>query len=195
MSPPVAERRGDRGAFFGAWLREPLKMGAIVPSSASLADLMVAGLEQGSRVIELGGGTGAITRAILSAGVQPKDLFVFERHARLTQHLERQYPGVNVFAADALSLHRYAEQFAGAIDFVISGLPALCLRKVDKARLFCRIFSVLGDRGSYRQFTYAPRSPINGALMDRLNLKESLIGFTPINLPPAFVYQFKTNGS
>ena len=34
-------------------------------------------------VVELGGGTGSITRAVLKTGIAPKDLIVVEREAKL----------------------------------------------------------------------------------------------------------------
>lgn len=54
--------------FFRQWLRNPARTAAVTPSGRDLAAAMVAALPEGARrVIELGGGTGAITRALRAA--------------------------------------------------------------------------------------------------------------------------------
>lgn len=44
------------------------------------------------RVIELGAGTGAMTRAPLARGVAPQDLLVLELNPQLAEHLGRMFP-------------------------------------------------------------------------------------------------------
>ena len=52
--------------FFRQWLKNPLGMAAISPASQQLARQMMSELPRGSRrVIELGGGTGVFTQALL----------------------------------------------------------------------------------------------------------------------------------
>ena len=48
----------DFGHFFKGWIRNPLAMGAFAPSGKSLAKLMAKDVGVGSRVVELGAGTG-----------------------------------------------------------------------------------------------------------------------------------------
>ena len=51
--------------FLRSMLREPFAVGALIPSSRFLASLMVADMRPGSRVIELGAGTGVDAAALL----------------------------------------------------------------------------------------------------------------------------------
>ena len=54
----------DRLRFFAQWLRNPRQTAAIAPSGADLVAAVLAEMPRDARrVIELGGGTGAITRA------------------------------------------------------------------------------------------------------------------------------------
>ena len=65
--------------FFRQWLKNPLGMAAISPSSRQLARQMMSELPRGARrVVELGGGTGVFTRALLDSGIAPADLLVLE---------------------------------------------------------------------------------------------------------------------
>ncbi len=80
--------------FFVQWLKNPLRVAAISPSSRQLARQMMTQLPRPCRrVIELGGGTGVFTQALLEHGVAPADLLVLELNEELHQHLVRQFPG------------------------------------------------------------------------------------------------------
>jgi hypothetical protein len=81
-------RKPGAWTFFWQWLKNPLRTAAVAPSSAELAAAMVAELpDDVRRVIELGGGTGAITVALLDAGIHADDLLVLELSEELHAHL------------------------------------------------------------------------------------------------------------
>src|SRR3546814_7400279 len=92
--------------FFRQWLRRPLRIGAVAPSSRELAEAMarlVPNPPQGP-VIELGGGTGPVTAALLDAGIPPEQLYVIEREPQLHRHLVRRFPRAHVLCGDAAAL-------------------------------------------------------------------------------------------
>jgi len=60
-----------------------------------------------------------------------------------------------------------------------------------KLRLLHQAFSILTGEGAFHQFTYGGRCPVEGAVLRRLGLEATLLRFTPINLPPAFVYRLR----
>src|SRR6185503_18738237 len=62
----AARLRHEHVLFLKKFLRAPIQIGAVAPSSAGLAELITAdiGLEQARLVVELGPGTGAFTGAI-----------------------------------------------------------------------------------------------------------------------------------
>src|SRR5690606_159302 len=77
--------------FFRQWLKNPLGTAAISPSSNQLARQMLLELPAGaSRVIELGGGTGVFTQALLEHGIAPEQLLVLELNEELHQHLHKR---------------------------------------------------------------------------------------------------------
>ena len=72
-------RPSARWALLWQWLKNPLRTAAVVPSSRELAAAMLAELPPDARrVIELGGGTGALTRALLGHGIRGDALLVLE---------------------------------------------------------------------------------------------------------------------
>ena len=166
-------------------------MGALMPSSRYLADLMVVDINPGSRVIELGAGTGVVTQTILDAGVAPQDLFVIEKNEEFAELLRERFPNITVITTNALSLRWHNSEFVESVDYVLSGMPLLFLPAKSKFRLLFQIFSVLRPDGAFYQFTYGGRCPVEPSLLRRLDLEASLLGVTLLNLPPAFVYRIQ----
>ena len=177
--------------FLGTLVREPLSVGAVAPSSRRLADHMVADIAPGARVIELGAGTGAVTRAILDSGVAAADLLVIERNEAFSEMLRKRFPGIAVITGNALGLNRHACALSGPADFVVSGLPLLLFSPGRKLRLLHQVFSVLTEEGAFHQFTYGGRCPVEREVLRRLGLEATLLRFTTINMPPAFVYRLQ----
>src|SRR5262249_415855 len=67
----------DSWTFFRQWLKNPLGIAALSPSGQQLTRQMIAELPHGTRrVVELGGGTGVFTRALIAHGIVPDDLLV-----------------------------------------------------------------------------------------------------------------------
>jgi phospholipid N-methyltransferase len=188
--PPRRHTPDDLGRFIKSWLQNPLATGAVAPSGRPLARLMANGLGTGHRVLELGAGTGTLTRAILDAGVRPEDLVVVEQNTEFVAILERRFPDCSIVAADAMALVDTLDA-SRPFDFVISGLPLLLFNPEQKQRLLEQVFAVLGPNGCLHQFTYGGRCPVDRSLRRELGLASSLVGFAAFNLPPAFVYRFR----
>ncbi|MGB8293324.1 MAG: rRNA adenine N-6-methyltransferase family protein, partial [Rhizobium ruizarguesonis] len=95
----VKERFGkrfdDEIRFFRGMMQGPKTVGSIVPTSSITAKRMasVVDIHSGLPVLELGPGTGAITKAILGRGVRPENLVAIEYSTDFHKHLQRTYPG------------------------------------------------------------------------------------------------------
>ena len=183
-------------AFFRAWLRDPLAVAALSPSGRQLARLMVEQLPHGcERVIELGGGTGVFTRALLGAGVRADHLLVLELNEPLQQLLRQQFPGVGVVCADARDLCSVARRSGfldeGPADVVLSGLGLLSMPRRTQRAILEAAFAVMHPQGRLIQFTYGPVSPVPRPLIDQLGLTVRRTGFAWWNMPPASVYVYR----
>src|SRR5690242_5882043 len=144
--------------FFREWLRNPFAMAAVSPSGRQLASLMMEQLPAGAeRVVELGGGTGAFTRALLEHGIQPRNLLVVELNAALHQYLRERFPGVHVENGDARNVHEIAAGCgllgeSDAVDAVVSGLGLLSMSRNTQREILRSAFEVLSPRGRFIQF-------------------------------------------
>lgn len=186
--------------FFRQWLKNPLSVAALSPSSRQLARLMIRELPAAAqRVVEFGGGTGVFTRALLAHGIRPDQLMVFELNEELHQYLHRRFPSARVICGDARELRQIAEReryaAPGEIDAVLSGLGLLSMSRHLQRGIFEAAFSMLGPNGRFIQFTYGPVSPVSRELLDELGLDVRRGGFAWWNIPPASVYVFERRRS
>lgn len=194
-SPSRGVARTDHWTFFRQWLRNPLATAAISPSGAQLSRLMLAELPAGAqRVIELGGGTGVFTSALLRHGISESDLMVVELNQELHQHLLQRFPGAHVACGDARELPALAERcgFAagGPADAVISGLGLLSMSRGTQQAIVGSAFECLRPGGCFIQFTYGPTCPIGRDVQRALDLQVKRAGVALWNVPPATVYVF-----
>ncbi|KFL37457.1 class I SAM-dependent methyltransferase [Arenimonas donghaensis] len=181
--------------FFRQWLKNPRGVAAISPSSQQLARQMMSELPRGARrVIELGGGTGVFTRALLEHGIAPADLLVLELNEELHQHLQRHFPQVHVACADARDLARVAiaHGFHGETpaDAIVSGLGLLSMPRQTQRDILGSAFDCLQPQGRFVQFTYGPANPVAREVIEELGLNARRGSFTWWNVPPATVYVY-----
>ncbi len=186
---PATDNRDGTRLFFRRWLANPLQMGSIVPSSADLCRRVAAAATWGpdEAVIELGAGTGVVSRALLAAGLPPERLFVIEIVPGMAAHLSATLPGAHVIAGDALALpDLIPAAWHGRIGTVICGIPMLLLSRADQRRLVAAIETVAPGRG-FLHFSYCVISPIPH---QALGLTATRVAWTPQNFPPASVWGF-----
>ena len=144
--------------FLQAFLKNPGKVGAITPSSPELAQKMVRGLAPNEEniVLELGVGTGAITKYLQEILPDGKSYLGIELDAGLVKSLKVNYPQLKIVrgnACDTFSIHQ--KSGLGKVGYVICCLPfvsipnevgEIILNEIDK-------FMALGC--VFRTFQYA----------------------------------------
>lgn len=189
-------RRPGALTFFRQWLKNPLRTAALLPSSAELATAMIAALpDDVRRVIELGGGTGAITAALLDAGIDADDLLVLELNEELHAHLRARFPRVRAVLGDARSLARLAQDSGylagGPADAIVSGLGLLNMPPPLQQEILEAALACLRVDGLLVQFTYGPIAPVAAAVAEALGLSVARGEFVLRNVPPATVYVYR----
>jgi phospholipid N-methyltransferase len=181
--------------FLAAWVKKPRQTASVVPSSRYLARLMVAHIDpHDGRVMELGGGTGVFTRAILETGLPPEQLEVVEINPAFARGLRRHFPHVSVLETPAQIVSAAAAGAQGEYQTVISGLPLLAMDRQMHADILSESFRMLRPGGGFIQFTYSMRPPVNRDILDALDLDVVRIGQTVRNFPPATVFRFFRKG-
>jgi phosphatidylethanolamine/phosphatidyl-N-methylethanolamine N-methyltransferase len=137
-------------------LRNPAVIGAPCRSSAALARCMAQCVDpQGNGyVVELGGGTGPVTAALLERGVAPERLIVIEQSRTLSRHLQQRFPFVKVVCDSA-------ERLPGVlgshhpVELIVSSLPLRSLKSESVQAIVKHCHAVLAPGGLLVQFTYA----------------------------------------
>ncbi|MEI6985601.1 MAG: rRNA adenine N-6-methyltransferase family protein [Rhodospirillaceae bacterium] len=183
-APPAA------WVFFQRWLANPLSMGSVVPSSIGLRNLISKHLVCGPDevVVEFGGGTGAITRALLEAGVPSDRIWSIEIDPELASFLHQTYPDVNVIHGDCRETEKFiGVDLVGKVGTVVVGIPMVMLPHAIQKEVTNAIFRVLPKGRRFLLYTYCATSPLD---MKKLGLKGKRLGWTPRNFPPASVWGY-----
>lgn len=177
--------------FLRQWVKNPMSIGAIAPSSRRLADAMARQVPaQGTGpVIELGGGTGNITAGLLRAGIAPGRLVVLERDPALHRLLQQRYPQLRVVLGDAAALVETLRPLGiHQADAVVSGLPLLSIPRDVQDKIVRGVFALLLPGAPFIQFTYGPCSPVG---RERLGVSGKVAKWVAANLPPASVWVYR----
>ena len=166
----LAVSRSPQSLFLRELVAQPAAMGALCASSPRLAQRMASWVDPAAPglVVELGGGTGVITAALLARGVAPQRLVVVEQSAALAAHLARRFPQIHVVHGDAAELPCLAESPAWprdeggaplAVRCIVSGLPLLSIPPDVRQRILRAGAQVLAPGARLLQFTYALHGP------------------------------------
>ena len=103
MSGKAVSAFCDEVAFIRHWIDKPLSMGAVTPSGKMLARAMARCVDPDASgpVIELGPGTGAVTKALVERGIDPSRLVLVEFNPSFCRLLRTRYPAATVIQGDA----------------------------------------------------------------------------------------------
>lgn len=176
--------------FFRRWLAHPLEMGSIIPSSPALGRRIADAVRAGppGPILELGAGTGAITRAILEGGIAAGRLTVIEIAPEMAEVLRRSFPGVTVICGDAWRLPELIDPAViGTIATVVCGIP-LVLLPLQKQMSLIDAIEAVAPRQGFMHYTYCITSPLP---IRALGLEGRRIAWTPLNIPPASVWHYR----
>jgi len=188
----------DEVRFLKTWIEHPLKTGAVSPSGPALAARMASYLDvvPGARFVELGPGTGVVTRAIFERGVSQKNLTVLEYSSEFCKLLHSRYPGLDVLEGDAYALTAEIEAHfavpAGGLDArldgIVSSLPLLTRPEPVRHALLEEAIALLKPGAPFIQFSYGVFPPVRPGC--------GTISVTPSewiwkNLPPARVWVYR----
>jgi len=168
----------------------PRAMGAACPSTPALASNMAARvpLDRDGLVVELGGGTGAVTAALLKHGVSPWKLVVVERSPKLAHHLRQRFSQLRVIQGDAAQLGHLLGHPRPRLSSIVSSLPLRSLHPTITRAVVQQFETLLEPGNLLVQFTYDLRGT-QARLLPGFRRLSSKIVWT--NLPPARVEVFE----
>lgn len=158
------DRRRDRLLFFQAFLRDPATIGAVMPSSRPLAHALMEPFRSRTapaKVLEVGAGTGAITRHLGSELGEQDELTVCEPHPDLARHLSREVLSHPRFRRPVLEgrvsvLACPVEDMDGddRFDYIIAGLPFTAFELSHVETILKAVRRMLRRGGVFSYFEY-----------------------------------------
>jgi len=183
-------RLDDEVRFIGSWIKKPLAVGAVTPSSKPLARTMAQYVDPDATgpVIELGPGTGPITEALIEHGVDPARLVLVEFNPAFCQLLRERFPEATVVQADAYRLHdTLGEITRHGASAIVSGLPLMTKPLRMRLRLLREALALLQPQAPFVPFTYAVVPPIPKLAGVKVEASERIWR----NMPPARVWVYR----
>ena len=177
--------------FLRAWVESPLTTGAVTPSGPILAQRMAefVPVQSNNPVLELGSGTGPVTKAILKAGITKDRLTCLEYNTDFCAHLSKKFEGLNVVQGDAYNMHPSLGHIApNSLCAVVSSLPLVSRPMEFRLKCIRDAFTFMRPGAPFIQFSYSLASPIT--LKSKM-FSWSKTGWIVKNIPPARVWIFR----
>jgi phosphatidylethanolamine/phosphatidyl-N-methylethanolamine N-methyltransferase len=213
----MRRRAANLGIFFREFITSYHTTGAIAPSGRFLASALTKYMEStpapaGRRILEVGPGTGAVTRHIINS-MSPEDrLDLVELNDRFVARLNHRFqsePDFQAVAHRSQVFHCPVEELPheNAYDLIISGLPLNNFSVAVVQRILKTFSNLLKSGGTLSFYEYIAirnaRSIFSGredrqrlrgigqTLGDLLGRHEVRRDWIWLNLPPAWVHHVR----
>lgn len=177
--------------FFSAFLKHSKDTGAVAPSSRFLVKKMLEPIDfkKVKCIVEFGPGTGSITSELLHHMPKDATLLAFEINADFCAILKQiNDPRIKIISDTAESLESYLrENHFEKVDYIVSSLPLAMIPNGVVRNILFVVKKVLGPAGAFIQYQYS----LNAYKKLKNTFKNVDVNFTPINIPPAFVFVCK----
>jgi phosphatidylethanolamine/phosphatidyl-N-methylethanolamine N-methyltransferase len=188
---PVKSLVNGRVAFFQEFLKHPLQIGSIIPSSRFLEQriLGAAAIASATTIVELGSGTGGTTRAILRAMPKHAKLLSIE----INPHFHTLVSNIEddrliAHLGSACELKAIISMYGlDAPEVVISGIPFSTMNDSEGARVIEAISSLLAPNGRFVAYQVSKQV----ATLSRPLLGPERMVVELLNIPPMRVYQWE----
>lgn len=164
--------------------------GAVAFSSTHLAKQMLdrVNFDNTKTIIELGAGSGCITKEIARKKRPECKLLIFEVNEVFCEILRERIQGENIFIINdsAENMEYHLEKITGKakVDCIISSLPFTIFNQRMRENIFRSILKILNPWSYYVQFGYNKRK--YKQLLN--NFQTVNTSFVLGNLPPAYVF-------
>jgi phosphatidylethanolamine/phosphatidyl-N-methylethanolamine N-methyltransferase len=175
--------------FLREFLARPAQIASPVASGQQLARAIASqiDLEGGNAVLELGPGTGAVTRAIRETGISDFELIAIESHKRFVALLRHQLPAVRIIEGNAFEFARLLGKEASGLRSIVSGLPVIGQPAGLREALLRDAMAALAPGNPFIQYSYSPRPPYPD--LDGVRAHRARIVW--FNLPPMHIWVYR----
>lgn len=174
--------------FFSEFLKQSKNIGAVAPSSKFLVKKMVEPINftNVKCIVEFGPGTGIITYELLRLMPDDSILLAFEINTEFCDTLNQiKDPRLKIISDSAENLEKYlAEYKIVKVDYIVSSLPFAMIPNPVVDTILNTATKLLSKEGAFIQYQYS----LNAYKKLRNTFKNVDLNFTPMNIPPAFIF-------
>jgi len=185
-------RRGGGGPlwqFLRGFLKHPVMVGSVIPSSKALIDKMLAPVDWANckLFVEYGPGVGTFTQEVLNRLAPDAILLTIDTNADFTTYLSRKIRDsrlrpVTGSAADVRTI--MADFGLTEADYILSGLPFSTLPPGIGPKIAEETAEALRPGGAFLVYQFSPKvRQFIAPYFDRIDR-----GFEWINIPPATLF-------
>jgi phospholipid N-methyltransferase len=181
--------------FLKEFLHKPAEIGSLIPSSPFLGEAVArkARVAEADTVVELGPGTGSVTREVVKLLKPDATFFSMEVNPEFVQVMREEFPAYACYEDSAANVGEYLEKHGRtSCDSVVSGLPFASLPEPLTDELIAAIHDALRPGGTFATYTYVSSRPLPSAGRFRAKLTEFFGSYETshvvwFNVPPAIV--------
>lgn len=186
--------RPDWLLMLGKFIRHGSTIASFVPSSRFLSKALIRGIDwdKAQCLVELGAGTGPITKQLVKHAKPHTKLIVIEQDPDFCRRLREKFPiahNLDIIEGDAGKLDQIlATRGITMCDHILSGLPTPSLPTGLRESVMAAAQKVLPEHGMFRQLTNMPWVYYRFYKNYFQNVSFRMV---PLNFPPAGVYYCK----
>ncbi len=179
--------------FIGGVCRNPKQFSTLAPTGRYLSTKLLrhSNINHSKNILELGCGSGAITKEIVTTMPTGSHYWGIEFDTKLTAFLQKKYPQHHFKSGSAANITKLFPQTK--FDTIISSLPWTMFDHKTKKKVLHEINSSLNKEGHFLLFITKHVDKTQSAnelkdLIKALNLKLQKVESIWLNLPPANIY-------
>jgi len=179
----------ERLAFLRGFLKNPVMVGSVIPSSRRLIDRMLGPVNWAETrlFVEYGPGVGTFTRVILDRLPEDARLVTIDTNAEFTAFLKESIDDDRLIAvtASAADVEKVlADRNLGKADYVLSGLPFSTLPPGVGDAIGAATARAIRPGGAFLVYQFSPKvRDFIAPVFERLER-----GFEWVNVPPATLF-------
>ncbi len=186
--------------FLQAFLKNPAKVGAITPSSSELAQKMLEDIAPNEQnvILELGVGTGAITKFVQDIVPNEKSYLGIELDRDLVKSLKKNFRNLKIVRGNACDVFSiYQKSGFGKVGYIICCLPFVSIPNETGEKILTEVDKFMEQGCIFRTFQYAHGYYFPSAIKLREHMRDRYgkAQKSPLiikNVPPAYTLTWKT---
>lgn len=185
----LGRTRSERMAFLRGFIKNPVMVGSVIPSSRRLIDRMLAPVrwEETRLFVEYGPGVGTFTRVILERLPEDAKLVTIDTNAEFTAFLKESIddPRLVPVTASAADVEKVLEDRGlGKADYILSGLPFSTLPPGVGEAIGAATSRAIRAGGAFLVYQFSPKvRDFIAPVFERIDR-----GFEWRNVPPATLF-------